>query len=77
MGFLEGGRRVRNTGIWALVLVVGLILIPGTLASIWFKFESIANARVQFNPGHLQVLAATVATLVVGGWIVQGLLKEE
>jgi len=77
MGFPEAEKRLRNTGIWALILIVGLIVFPGILVSIWFRIQSFATARVQFQPSNLQSIAIAVVILGVGGWILLGLLKEE
>ena len=77
MGFHEAEIRLRKTGIWTLILVMGLFIIPGILVKIWSTIQIFASERGQFNPDRFQAIALTTVTLGVCGWILVGLLKEE
>lgn len=77
MGLCEAEVRIRKIGIWTLILVLGLFIIPGILARVWSRIQSFAIGYVQFDPGRFQTIAGMVVILGVGGWILLGLLKED
>ena len=77
MGFRVAEERLIRVGMLALIVIAGLIAIPGILAEFWLKSQSFASTFVHVTPGGLEMIALTFVTLVVGGWIILGLLKDE
>jgi hypothetical protein len=77
VGFRVAEKRLLKVSILAMILVAGLIMVPGILAEVWLKIQSFASVGVQFAPGRFQTIAMVVVTLGVGGWLLLGLLKDE
>ena len=67
MGLQEAEMRFRKTGIWTLILVIGLFMIPGALAKVWSGIQLFVIAIVQFNPGRFRTIAEMVVILGVCG----------
>ncbi len=77
MGLRVAKKRLLKVAILALILVVGLIVIPEALAEFWLKIQSFASARFQIAPDRLRTIALVVVILGVGFWIQLGLMKDE